>query len=1158
MMPVYIYPDSHPNQRNPMPSSQYFHHPSFEAVPVPPHMKMDPSISPLPCGINHGHSFPSHACCNQNNFPGYYTFAPPCPRYSMPPPYHFHGNYPPFPEAFPVHYVPPPHYSMEQPIYEYDKRGPGNYHCCGCPNHTHQQKKEQSVKIEEQDLDDKGRASGPLVPIQLKNYPYPIMWIPPGYTNNKQQRKPSDSEMADRNNTLHDTEVPERLKTSEQEPGVWNGWFPLDMNSLKSLMPSEDDKKSQNQPSEDKNRQLQFPIIWMPWSNKHEKDEMRDNKEMHAASKPAEELLNFNSVPVNLPDNDGAMNRPQINEEKSDGQVGVKMVEEHPKKKCIPVKQLESDNSEGSVVQHVEDVAADKDSRTSAKRQSSESSPKASKLPPVCLRVDPLPRRKNHNGNSRSPSPPGVKRQLQETAKDTSKASASADDIKVKEVEANKKEIKSIEVVDGRTGENKDGDIRTQIPLNLPVNSRKEVSMESIAENKGTVGDESKIGAGHLRDLTAEEANKAKEAAHSTASVVGESKPNRRNLSDVEAAVLIQSAYRGFEVRRWEPLKKWKQIAKVREQVDEVRNRMQTLESSCDLQKDDRQRLVIGEMIMSLLLQLDTIQGLHPSLRDVRKALAKELIALQEKLDSLMTKKSKESTEEASTVELAVNLTDDNQGDVSAQEIPNVEAVGAGKNGAHRNWDCGDNLKETEQDRDELLPMTHVVSDLQGKDNPGTQSVDNEVHGEHVKEIKEIPVAIGVECQVAEPTSIMELKDEVGDGEFDSIKKVMTVIPKVSAESEQFIQQSSETEGETSYGSKSEAVKVNVTPADDYEELNQLKELQQEVRREDISVYESDKNEEVNLLAELPVEEIDGDYADPVFEKHTHFGTESDEVLCICEEDSNECVHETSPIPEDKTPTVGHLEQQPLETKDEVKAGPQMDEELARETALDVEVEEPEGKVIEDDDKLSVADQDQPVFSIEHRDGCIEGNQNRTEVDHMLSPDSTATWEVETRDKEVLIEEKQQETVNKVVAIGTNEELQEKKSECLQAAIMNNENLACLSGEYEVSTKVEPPSSPTHERQIEKERQSELLSSSLPSQDEQKILMEREKNLIEENEKLREMMERLIETGEKQLNVISGLTGRVKMLERKLSKKKKVKPGHHRKAKFSPSSGTHP
>lgn len=65
--------------------------------------------------------------------------------------------------------------------------------------------------------------------------------------------------------------------------------------------------------------------------------------------------------------------------------------------------------------------------------------------------------------------------------------------------------------------------------------------------------------------------------------------------------------------------------------------------------------------------------------------------------------------------------------------------------------------------------------------------------------------------------------------------------------------------------------------------------------------------------------------------------------------------------------------------------------------------------------------------------------------------------------------------------------------------------------------------------------------------DEKDIVMERDKKLIEENAKLREMLEKLMEAGKEQLTVISDLTGRVKDLERKLSRSKKHGTRRNRK-----------
>ncbi|KAK2650156.1 hypothetical protein Ddye_017645 [Dipteronia dyeriana] len=86
----------------------------------------------------------------------------------------------------------------------------------------------------------------------------------------------------------------------------------------------------------------------------------------------------------------------------------------------------------------------------------------------------------------------------------------------------------------------------------------------------------------------------------------------------------------------------------------------------------------------------------------------------------------------------------------------------------------------------------------------------------------------------------------------------------------------------------------------------------------------------------------------------------------------------------------------------------------------------------------------------------------------------------------------------------------------------------------------------------EKDTKLDVLVATPTSQrsiEEYDMVMGKDKMLIEENAKLREMMEKLMEAGKEQLSVISNLTGRVKKLERKLSKKKKLRTRRHAKAK---------
>lgn len=101
---------------------------------------------------------------------------------------------------------------------------------------------------------------------------------------------------------------------------------------------------------------------------------------------------------------------------------------------------------------------------------------------------------------------------------------------------------------------------------------------------------------------------------------------------------MIQTVYRGYLVRKSEPLKKLRQIDEVSKEVTYVKDRIEAFGGSSNLQTDDKEKLAIGETIMRLLLKLDTIQGVHPSLREIRKSLARELVTLQEKLDSITVK----------------------------------------------------------------------------------------------------------------------------------------------------------------------------------------------------------------------------------------------------------------------------------------------------------------------------------------------------------------------------------------------------------------------------------------------------------------------------------------------------------------------------------------
>ncbi|KAL8136390.1 hypothetical protein V2J09_002391 [Rumex salicifolius] len=288
-----------------------------------------------------------------------------------------------------------------------------------------------------------------------------------------------------------------------------SGWVPLDMDNLKRLLQNGKLRKDEDdQPM----NQMPFPMIWLPCKNEEKMDKNGERTSLEKSEKPLRT-------------------------------IHVKQLDEND--------DMKTDN--GLKAKNSEEEKKDTKSKPS-------SPTKGCKLPPICLRIDPLPKKKTGNGKSRSPSPPRDKVKPVEVAKPSSS-------IVEKEV----------------------------VEVNKPSKVAGNVSESKEAKEK---------------------------------------KPEKKMLSGAEAATIIQSAYRGYEVRRWEPLKKMRQIASIR---DEALALMRCIEAS-DESMDLKQKTALGETIMSLLLKLDTIQGLHSSMRDMRKSVAKELVSLQEMLDAIVIK----------------------------------------------------------------------------------------------------------------------------------------------------------------------------------------------------------------------------------------------------------------------------------------------------------------------------------------------------------------------------------------------------------------------------------------------------------------------------------------------------------------------------------------
>lgn len=78
-----------------------------------------------------------------------------------------------------------------------------------------------------------------------------------------------------------------------------------------------------------------------------------------------------------------------------------------------------------------------------------------------------------------------------------------------------------------------------------------------------------------------------------------------------------------------------KKIASIRNEVSEIERRIDGTEVADLIRRDAKERLRVNETLMSLLFKLDSIRGFDCGVRELRKAVTRKAIALQEKVDSI-------------------------------------------------------------------------------------------------------------------------------------------------------------------------------------------------------------------------------------------------------------------------------------------------------------------------------------------------------------------------------------------------------------------------------------------------------------------------------------------------------------------------------------------
>ncbi|WJX86889.1 Large proline-rich protein bag6 [Trifolium repens] len=1133
MIPTYRNMDSYPFHRNHIPSP-YYYHPAMEHVP--------PQMTKSPFPYEHPWPYPTsygpHFCYDHNNFPGFYSQRPCYPHVPHTPAYS--GGCPLYGEPFSAPYYPQSHYTMELPRYEYDKYMLRDRHCCGCSNHLCNQKEDKTVKIEEQEPNLGKKENDAMVPIQFRNFPYPLVWIPQDYYGDKQPKNPTKAEVkghedkAGHEKKLTGDENVNAGVQPEFEPRLWNGWLPFnvkgapnmfrDGDGLRGLKKETGDniKESENGRMDQKDKSEQqkisefpFPFIWFPYVNKEEEGGRTNNQKSYSTPERVEEVPHiFKSFPVKSAIDEGVPKSTKSTDVESKDR-SASDVTDRGNQRNIPVKQIELNHLKNNTnvcekreMNVSEENVTKKDSHSICKQRST-SSPKRSKLPPVCLRVDPLPRKKSGNGSSRSPSPPA--------SREHSKAIPCEISNTPSDNMADKTE-RSIQNAP-KAGEEVTPKVKTfAVSQNIPSdNMTGKTEVSSNIQNVPKAGEEvtPKI---KTIEVTQNKTNENK----------GANKKERKVLSDKDAAVLIQAVYRGHLVRKWESLKKLKQIAEVSKEVTHVRDYVKAFEGSSDFQNDGKQKIAIGETIMRLLLKLDTIQGLHPSLREIRKSLARELVTLQERLDSITADKypqqqiqefdAKESVQVSPmSIQNGEHNQEHQEETMTSQEDPS-EVISDGK---HQDQFCmEDNGGGSE-------PSSHVdPASIEGTTPTvllnGTVNEDvSQVVAEALDSTSKPSDKVDAECK---------LKSEVVDIPLGVDKLDMTGLEElpVGVIRENVIGDSA-SEGLDSDTPAMQVLLVGVLDEDtttsdetNTSDMGAMKVLPVGVLDEDSGKSEETNTSDMHAMKVLPVGVLDED-TDMDAMKVLPVGV-LDEDAAKSEETNTSDMHAMKVLP------VGVLDEDT--DMDEIKVLPVgvLDED----TAACEETNSSESEVQEENEVLN---EELPVGLIDEDAKKSEYNTEDTQLEQSL---------VEEKEE---VKESSEESDGWVGI-----ELQKDDDEVKVDASMDTEESGTGN-----DSKLSSPESPAHGNEEASVEGNDVAPMLNENEAEEKKLAQQETQvdaelngdmkLLEENEKLRKLMKELLEAGNKQLSVITNLTGRVKDLEKKLAKtkrNKKVKTKRHK------------
>lgn len=517
--------------------------------------------------------------------------------------------------------------------------------------------------------------------------------------------------------------------------------------------------------------------------------------------------------------------------------------------------------------------------------------------------------------------------------------------------------------------------------------------------------------------------------------------------------------------------------------------------------------------ILSCFLKFCIEKGLYPSVREFRKSLAKELVALQEKLDCMVINKPTEVVQEA-TVE---------------------------KHAEHFDTETYHEIKEEEQHKEHQKPTGDGNSELPEVNDENTkvheaeqlvEVKESELQNEDTSELSSHDLSKNFEGEEAESKVEMEQNVELLT---DAEQKVGDVLQ--ADRQKEAVNQQAYSFGDTRPAEDSLQVdasrsvcddqvgaqtgltpqvldKINISaPAENGQTEDQLAADVELPMREDTNP----NNFEAAKLEQL---EIRGEVSET--EENTHdleVEPSSDGTSNVKHPEVEDC-HVSSVGSEQNREYLGYTEH---ENENEGAS-----DESAELPGEELNSNDPniQNKLVTERNKQRTMDELVPSSQLDDqaRRACDESAD--------LLEELSKSYHDQNVQNEIVNEENEQRTAD--------EETKTAEDMLHEPLVLDPVLSSKLDNE---ANELHAADEATLDGPSIQMGEGSLPSSPNPNKLDLGTEKEMDKKLVEENEKMREMVEKLMEAGKEQLTIISKLSGRVKDLEKRLARKKKQRRG---------------